>query len=501
MNFRAMARSVIWALATMAACSGAASAAAWTRVEADRFIVYGATGESAARSYAAKLTIFDLTLRTMNPQVASKPKAQKLEVFLLRSRSDLRAIWPDAPSGAGGFYRATPERVYAVALQGGTGLLPDAAIFHEYAHHFMFENLPASYPAWVTEGWAEYYASAALKPQSIEVGNYDEGRTRYMFGLNWLPMSDVLTKNVFEFSGYHRSQFYAQAWLLMHYMRATNARADALNRALVAIGAGVPSLKAFEDATGMDMPTLTRELQNYRKLSVVRWKRPDPPAMTVSALSPAQGEFLLDSLRLSTDSGRKESPAYLADLRRRAGAYPGDRAANLILAQAEFAQGDPLAAEGIIRRLLAVDEKDVDALRIAALGQIRVGERQRTERPQRFKAARAYAARAYQLRDDDPRILYAYAYSRTIPPSFPSENDLNALMLAWSLAPSVQETAVLTGVALVRNKRRADGIRLLERVANNPHGGSVAAYARRMIAQNAPATTEDLKKAAAEDEG
>src|SRR3546814_10436206 len=35
-----------------------------------------------------------------------------------------------------------------------------SVLLHEYAHHFLYQNHPAAYPAWFVEGSAEFYSTA-----------------------------------------------------------------------------------------------------------------------------------------------------------------------------------------------------------------------------------------------------------------------------------------------------------------------------------------------------
>jgi hypothetical protein len=485
-------------LLTAASIRPDAARADWIRAETDRFIVYGDGSEQKIRDYAVKLTTYDATLRLMNPRAAQRPSVQKLEVYFVRSRNSLRRVRPGLPKEVGGFYNTSPDGVFAIGLTAAEGVDATEVLFHEYAHHFMLEHFPAAYPAWFVEGWAEFYMTTEITPKIVKIGGYNLNRAAWLFNSPWLKMEEVLSKTPADLKNSDASLYYAQAWLLMHYMLDSPVRAAQLDNATSAIAAGEDPVKAFTAATGMDMAALTKALKAYTRLNVLTTSTPlkAPPTVIITRLPPSADEFLLDGLRLSTSSAPKADPQFLDDLRKRAAKYPGDRLADITLARAEFAMGDVAAGEAIINRRLAANPEDVDALRAGATGLIRAGLRDPARRQERFRAARAFAGRGYQLDKDDYRILYAYARGRTVEDNFPSDNDISALMAARALAPAVAETSILAGQALLARGRRDEAKRVLTAAANNPHGGAAAVFAQALIKGETSAAAQAAAEAA-----
>lgn len=490
-----------FAAACLAAWMAATPARAdWVRVEGDRFIVYGDGAVDTVRKYAVKLDTYDRILRLYNPAAGTRPP-RKLEIYLVRGKDDLRRVSPGIDSRVGGFYRAGPMGVFAIAPMRSDALGQDDILFHEYAHHFMLENFPAAYPAWFIEGWAEYFAPTDITPQGVKVGGYNVNRAYWLFNAAWVPLEDLLAKSPWQIERSKRHLYYSQAWLLTHYMQADRQRADQLNRATRAIAAGEAPVKAFQAATGMDPPALTKALRGYRKLPVTTFKdlAGQAPELSVSTLEPAAEALLLDRLRLAGVHPGARDEAYLSEIRRRAARFPGQRFADLVLAQAEFTLGDTAAGEAIVARRLKAKADDVEFLSLAGFGQLFAGEREPARRVERFKAARAFFGKAYALDKTDYRNLYAYAFSRTVEPAFPTDNDLNAILEARALAPSVQESSLLAGAALLKRNRREEALKVLAPVANNPHGGPMAARARALMAGKSEAEA-DAEAAGAETE-
>lgn len=456
--------------------------AAWVRAETDKFIVVGDVGERSIRAFATKLDTYDRLLRMFHPTTAKRTPATKVQVVLLKNPSDLRRILPGLPPRAAGVYRASNEGVFALALYGAD--YGDWVLFHEYAHHFMLENFPVAYPAWFVEGWAEYFGATQIDGSTIKVGVANQGRVYSILSRPWIPLEDLLSKSTDEIRKEQRTEYYAQAWLLTHYMRSDNARAQQLSKAIDDIADGKEPIKAFEAATGVSLAETTKALKAYDRIRIITLKTQDmaPPAMTVTSLPESAEDLFIPNLRLILAStGRVDAPL-LADVRAKAARYPGDMFAEMALARAEFVMGDVAAGEAIMARRLAANPEDKETLLLAGTGRVMAGIRDEPNRAARYREARPLLAKAYQKDERDFRALYAYAWSRSYEPSFPTDNDVNVLLKARDLAPSVTELSYRAGMALMKRERRNEAGVLLRRIINDPHGGRAAEQARRALA-------------------
>jgi hypothetical protein len=474
-----------WAARAVAAVALTAAAwpaqAAWVRVETDKFIVYGRGGERAVAAYATKLNTYDAVLRRFHPSTLERKPNTKVQVFMVGQRDELRHVRPGLNRMIAGFYSATNEGVYAMALRDG-GLGEDDVMFHEYAHHFMLENFPAAYPAWFVEGWAEYFMTTEIKPDVIKVGGYNVGRVYGIFGETWIPLEDLLSKTSFQLREQKRDVYYSLSWLLMHYMRSDDARAHQLDAAIKDIAQGKDPVKSLEAATGQSIAELTKSLRKYQKLQILGLKNPGIPVpMTVAELPKSADDLLLDNLRLILSQTGAVDADFLASVRRKAARHPGDAFAEQVLARAEFVMGDVAAGEAIMTRRLAASPTSYEDLLLAGTGQLIAGIRDPKAREARFRAARPIFAKTYAQNKTDFRPIYAYALARSIEPGFPTDNDMNALMEARHLAPAVQELSWRAGMALIQKGRREEAERVLAPVINNPHAGRAADRARELL--------------------
>lgn len=474
---------ILVAIAAAAASLALATSARadWFRAETDRFIVYGDVDQQTLRDYAARLSKFDQVLRIYAPTASKDPPVRKAEVYLVRSHAGLTHVQPGLPDMVDGFYHASPQAVFAIGMTQPYGVKSkDTVLFHEYAHHFMLENFPAAYPTWFIEGWADYFSTVKFTPTGFQVGAYEEARAAWLFHGEWVPIRTLLRSPDRTTSAV---MFYAQAWLLTHYMYDNAQRGEQLNSAMRAIGKGADPVKAVEEATGESADRLAGELRAYRQIHIRNFAgQPGPePTVTVTAMSDGQGELLLDRLRLAVADPKRGDAGFLRSLRSRAAKAPDDEALQLTAAEAEYVYGDPSAGDAIVKRQLDARADDVQALATAGLGQITAAERFPARKEALYRAARPYLIKAYQLDKTDYRVLLAYARSRSVELAYPNDNDINALLEARGLAPSVPESSLWAGAALMQRGRKDEAKNVLVAIANSPHNERMAKAARAVM--------------------
>ena len=477
----------------MIAAPGAASAA-WFKAESPRFVVYGSGDERYVREYATKLETFDEILRAFHGMPAGGTPPRKFEVYVASGLGQLRRVRPSSTETTGGFYSTDTERVYAVVRRDFDS---DLVLFHEYTHHFMYHHFPYGYPAWVVEGYAEYFGGARIAGGHIDVGLPDAVRAAQLVYNRRMPLAELLTKRPTDLKGDHISGFYAGAWLLTHYLMSDPARKKQLDSYLLAVGAGGDPSKAMEQATGTDLETLDRRLKDYKKIAYTRVMRKLSSApITVTRLSPAADDLLLESIRPRESIPEAEEAAFVAQIRALAARRPGDRLAQLTLASAEIRFGDRTQADAILKTLLAADPDDVEALELTGLSLLDAGDDAADASQQQalFRQARAYLIKAGQKDQTRYQALYAYVRSRSVEDAYPNENDLNALIAARSLAPQVPEITIRTADALIRHNRTAEAVAILTPVANDPHRDGAAAAAKAVLARAKPAAPVGAEK-------
>ena len=278
--------------------SAQAAQAEWRRAETANFLVHGEGSEGDLRRHAERLERFDALLRRQL-NVPPMDGARKLPVYLVYTNKELRQVNPNLAEGIAGFYSASEIDVYAV-LNRRSG---DDILFHEYAHHFMFQNFPGGYPGWFTEGFAEFFMTASVdNADKVTVGYFNPGRLRTLNEVDWIPVEQLLTSRPRDLENRRaRSAFYAQSWLLTHYMFMDAGRRRGLDAYLAAVARGTPPVEALRTHLGHTPDSLEAALKAYLRGTMnyaeIRMAETGS-AMRFQTLPASADRMLLDSLNI-----------------------------------------------------------------------------------------------------------------------------------------------------------------------------------------------------------
>ncbi|MBW8858806.1 MAG: hypothetical protein JF570_03490 [Caulobacter sp.] len=466
--------------------AGAPARAEWLRAESDHFVVYGRSDKSV-REYAGMLEDFDSLLRRLHGRPKDEVTPRKLPVYLVSNLGQLRRVIPKAKEGMAGVYLSSVPEVFVVAIRDGDEFdqnKGDDTVLHEYVHHFMLQYYPSAYPAWLVEGYAEYYMTADLAKTRMVVGGVNRGRAYSLTQPgSWIPMDDLLSKRPGALKERDVYAYYAQAWLLTHYILSDPARHKLLSSYLDLVRDGGDPVKAWAKIYGDDPEGLRRKLLAYMNRPIPAGALPRTgavdPAMTVTRLPPGADDLILDGQRLKLGVAKDDRAETLADIRAAAAKRPKERFSQLILARAETAFGDRKAGEAILEGLLAADPKDEDAL--VALGESRLAAApdDPAQRAAAFAQAGKLFARAFKVNPDNPETLHGYAEARSLEPLTDAMVDIR--VRAVVLAPQVGHLRLDAARALIQIKDLDLARTLLDPLASSPHGGGEVEAAQAML--------------------
>ena len=495
-----MRRRLLVLLVALGAVVAGPALADWRRAESRNFIVYSDGSERVLRDYVRRLEVYDFILRARTGR-SDEETYYKLPIFLLSSRRQLEVIY-DGDRALAGVYFATSEGPFAVALRGDGVEDSDDIIFHEYFHHFSHQTggLSAA-PGWVIEGMAEYYMTAEITAQSVEIGGFNESRAYWLVNARWIPVEDLLRKSPADYTRPEQvSAYYSQAWLLMHWFLSDAERRAQLTGALQDMAEGADPVAAVEQRTGLGPEALQRELRAYMRdrLNAIRYEFPRREVeMTVTRLPPSADDLLLLSQRLKLPGDERERAALAETVRRAAARHPEDSFARLQLGHAELHFGDAVAGEAILTRLLEAEPQNVEALQLMATRRLQQAEETPDQARVRSREALAFLARAYAVEPTHYYTLMLIARSREWADDYPNDNDIEAWTQAYLLAPQLAESRLGLSRALMMRERFEEAADLLRPLANAPHGGGAAGYARELLrsaeAREGPGVQVDME--------
>jgi tetratricopeptide (TPR) repeat protein len=457
----------------------------WKVAKSEHFRLYGIAGAAELRAQAQLLEDFHDLLAAATGREPPQG-APPLDVFLVARIADA-SPWRRIPATVAGFYLAESNRISAVALQEFVDRrgqpVQDVAqkvLLHEYAHHFMLGASRAAYPAWYVEGFAEYFSTARFRPDRIEVGAMSPGRAQALANRPWLPMERLLSRDPSLLTGPDAGIFYAQSWLLTHYLFRVPGMSEKLQAYLAAFAAGEDPVDGFRRTVAPDLVAFEATLRTYLRrqasLSRVRRKPVAPSDVPVEELSVAAGQLLLPKAALEHGVPDRRQAAALSDMRTRTEPLGSDPLAARALALAELRVGSPERAVAMLDPLLEQAPDDAALLRWKADATLRLGRG-----PGGMAEARALLLRARSIDPTDWRTLHAYARLYRHPTRPMPSDVLDALLTAYLLAPQVTELALDAAVALTNADRLEEAGRVLEPLAWAPHQGPSSGFARNLL--------------------
>jgi hypothetical protein len=419
-----------------------AARAEWRAAESTHFIVYSEGSDDDVREVATRLEKYDFLLRFVS-RVTAKPSPVKVKVYMLRDEDAVQATLFSGGRGILGYYETGSRGPIAVMPRGRAS---EATLFHEYAHHFMFQYFPAAYPTWYTEGFAEYYGTARLLDNDvIEVGQPAQDRYSTFAMVDWLPVNKLLTARSYaDVPGEQIFSLYAEGWLLVHYLGATAERGKQLAAYLNAINAGKSYEEAVETAFGAGARQLNADLRAYsrqRRLSVLqlRFKPIDVGPIRIRALGGGEGALIPYEIKLARGLYAREAKDFAQDVRSVARRFPEDPHALAIQAQAERAAGNDDAAMTLVDRWQALEPRSTEAVMWKARLEMAAMAKAGNTDGKAWEAVRQRLLAAHKASPGDPFILEAYYDSFALARAEAPAGAQNALYRAFELLPQSED--------------------------------------------------------------
>lgn len=442
----------------------------WYRVTTDNFIVYGEGSEREITREAERLERLDLLMRqAMN--VPPNSVGNRLSVFLVDSPRELQKISPGISRNYGGYYLASSSGVYATLIRGED----NHTLFHEYAHHFMMHYFPGHYPGWFIEGFAEYFATANVRDnRQVSLGYFSEGRRYVLSSERWISTERLLSGRAREMGPKEGQLYYAQSWLLTHYLMSDTQRKRAFSAYLAALRRGADWKDALLTHVGMTPEQLEQALRSYfnGRMGYAEFAMEETKVQgQVTRLPDSAKDFIHSYAALQGHISSENAQLLLADARTKATRYPDDPLALTVLASLEQEWGDASRAEQALKHLLDLEPNHVDGLRVMA--QLRMSQAKAIDDPDLvwplMREAQQYLAKALAQDETDFRIYAHLATIRSGAEDYPNDNDLDTLAIAMALAPQVTSVRLQTVHALRLRGLNAQANDLMRVLRSQPH--------------------------------
>ncbi len=302
--------AVVWLfLAVLSASTDAAEP--WMEVRSKNFLLIGDAAEKDIRQAAARLEQFRETFRTLFPQI-KLDGGVRTNVVVFKNAASYAPFKPKRPDGGvdqavAGYFQAGEDVNYITLSVDKPGAY--GTIFHEYVHFLLDVNIGRSdIPPWFGEGLAEYFETLQfVDDQRIVLGTPPDGHLSLLKQNGLIPLAEFFAT---DNSALHargdesRSLFYAQAWLLTHYLlHADKSRSTDLNVLFTQLTKAESTDGLIQELFQIKTAALSTALSSYIA-------RPLPPNRIVSATRKTEVETDMTAATLS----ESRTAAYLGDL-------------------------------------------------------------------------------------------------------------------------------------------------------------------------------------------
>jgi tetratricopeptide (TPR) repeat protein len=460
--------------------------AAWREASSEHFVIYADESERDLRTFSEKLERYHKAMTALFPSRGGTPSpSNRPTVYVVGNDRQVRKLLGNAEIASSfvqGFYvpRAGGSAAFIPPIKtrnSGEVSESEMILMHEYAHHFMYENLSLMVPPWFTEGFAEYFSSAVFEANgSVILGGPDNHRA-YEFSkdVRQISIEELLDSATYAA---HRSKtrydnFYVRSWSLFHYLYSNQAGKDKMVDYLDRLNRGESELDSARAAFG-DLAKLDRELERYLRNRIPSWRvfseQLSFAPIAIRELNPAEVASL--AVRMQSDRGiepdePEKAEEIAQEARELAANYPDEPEVLAALAEAEYDAENDEAAIAAADQALALNPTHMNALIQKGLALTRIASA--TKDAEAWAAVRSHFLAVNKIEPEHPIPLLYYFLSYPGQGMEPTQNAIDGLELALQLAPYDPQLRLITAQVQMNQKRYREAIQTLSVLALNPH--------------------------------
>jgi tetratricopeptide (TPR) repeat protein len=288
----------------------------WGSVRTNNLFIVGNAGEENLRQVAVWLEFFHSAFAQLVSRSVVDSSIPTTVVVFKDNASfvPFKPLYQGRPANVAGYFVPGQDRNYiALSIERGErgGRDPLSTAFHEYVHQHLMKTAPGV-PLWLNEGLAEFYGSLVQANGDAVLGAPIPSYIR-LGSRQLLPLTTLFT--VGNNSPHYNEQdknglFYAQSWLLVHYLMMGDGgrRQQQFKRFLNIAFAGDSTGKAVQDAFGVSLEVLEKDFGEYvhrGEFASQRIAAGNGPtgyaAMQRTAVSEGEANFYLGDLLLHID--------------------------------------------------------------------------------------------------------------------------------------------------------------------------------------------------------
>jgi tetratricopeptide (TPR) repeat protein len=296
----------------------------WTKLAvADDYVIYSHASDRATRDIADRLMTFRNALSLVTKFKVEAPQPVTLIVF--RSYTEMlpyaqAVMGAKRDFGAVSFHDGDGDTILLNGDQWLHSVGPE--VYHELTHTFTFRG-NATLPLWFIEGIAEFYSTFDVIRGQVKIGVPPREHLDWLRSRGLKPLVNVLNadRKSPEYQGGSRTNdFYAESWLLVHYLLLGNPeRGKAASQFLTLLAANQPPERACQLAFGISVADLERELLRYLEqgsMNSIHYTLDSSNKAPIGVPAPVGREeviYSIGNLLARSSSSREEGKAFLGE--------------------------------------------------------------------------------------------------------------------------------------------------------------------------------------------
>jgi tetratricopeptide (TPR) repeat protein len=501
-----MIARIIGAALFLSMLSGAARAE-WHEASSDHFLVIADQNEKDVREFTERLERFHSAVLYVLKRDNEKPSpSNRVTIYVVRSTAQVQKLAGDKSGFLRGFYqpRAGGSVAFTARIEseGSAITQSEQVLFHEYTHHLLLGVSEWATPRWLSEGFAEFFATARFeKNGGMGIGLPAQHRAAELAYAKDVPIEALLDAETYEKRKTNTyDEFYGRSWLLYHYLQLSGKRPGQLPTYRTALANGASELDAAKSAFG-DLKQLDRDLTSYLKQSRLSYLPIAGDKLTVGPITVRkmrEAEAAIIPVVLESKRGVDDVMAKALLPRAQAVTlkYPNDPAVLSALAEAEHDAGNFTAALAAADKALVASPALVNAhvQKIFALSRIAENA---ADTDAAWKQVRKAVTALNKVETDHPIPLIYYYRSLQGSGKDITEIAAHGLERALQLAPYDQSVRWQVVQQMVDEESYSIAYRTLMPLANDPHNRSEKNPAIALLAEIKQKWEAQIEKAAA----
>jgi tetratricopeptide (TPR) repeat protein len=336
----------------------------WTEVKSDHFTVVTDAGEKKGRDVVLRFEQMRQVFGTLMLHGEVK-MSRPVQILAFKNTREMRQVAPvynGKPVEVAGLYQKGQAEDYIALDLSTEGDYKWHTVFHEYAHLLLNSNT-IEWPAWYDEGFAELFSTIDLSGKTAVIGRAPESAAQLVTRNRLVPVAQLFAVQhdspTYNESGDHRNMFYAESWLIVHYIQEKHIVKPVLMS--FAESHGRPDEQGFRKNVGMSFSDFDHALEEYvRGNHIMGWDTPLPMGIdsnSFEARTLSANDVLVAVAEMHANEKDHQAEA-VGELQRALAADPNNIKAQSDLGYAYLNRRDFEHAEPYLEKSAAAGSKD-----------------------------------------------------------------------------------------------------------------------------------------------